>query len=201
MNNSELKGILMKKNIIISGTARAGKSTLCSMISKELGYQHISMDAIIEGFEDVFPELGIDTHTDTIMNISKRVSPFINAMLKSGDYDKFDYGMVIDVCQLMPDDFVEHIDCTLCDIYYLITDCGTAEERLSVLDQYDTEKEYTYKKTSEKRMNLCHDIIFESKVFKEQCEQHKLPYIDTLYERDQKLKLLFDKIKCDGHVD
>jgi len=185
----------MKKHIIISGTARAGKSTLCSMLSKQLGYQHVSMDAIIEGFEDIFPELGVDTHTDTIMNISKRISPFINAMLNSGDYDKFDYGMVIDVCQLMPEDFVQYIGNSTCDIYYLITACESAEERLSILDQFDTEKEYTFFKSSEKRLNICEDIVFESGIFKNQCEQYNLPYIDTLYNRAEKLEALFEKIK------
>jgi deoxyadenosine/deoxycytidine kinase len=185
----------MKKNIIISGTARAGKSTLCSMLSKELGYQHVSMDAIIEGFEDVFPELGIDTHTDNIMNISKKISPFINAILKSGEYDKFDYGMVIDVSQLMPEDFVRHIDNSVCDIYYLITDWDTVEERLKVLEQYDTEKEYTYSKTLEKKMRICQGIIDESKVYKKQCNIYNIPCTDTLYERDKKLAELFNRIK------
>ncbi len=185
----------MKKNIIIAGTARAGKSTLCSMLSKELGYQHISMDAIIEGFEDVFPELGIDTHTNSIMSISKKVTPFVNALLHSGEYDKFDYGMVIDVCQLMPEDYVNHINRDLCDIFYLITESDTAEERLSVLEAFDTEKEYTFSKTHEKKMILCQEIIEESQVFKKQCEDHKLPVIDTLHDRQDKLEALLLQIK------
>lgn len=44
----------MKKHIIIAGVPRAGKSTVSQMIAKKFGYQHISMDSIIAGFEKVF---------------------------------------------------------------------------------------------------------------------------------------------------
>ena len=51
----------MKKYIIIAGVPRAGKSTVSQMIAKCMGYQHISMDSVIEGIEKVFPETKIDT--------------------------------------------------------------------------------------------------------------------------------------------
>lgn len=46
--------MLMKKHIIIAGVPRSGKSTISQRISRELGYQHISMDSIIAGIESVF---------------------------------------------------------------------------------------------------------------------------------------------------
>lgn len=184
----------MKKNIIVAGTARAGKSTLSSMLSKQIGYQHIAMDAIIEGFEDIFPEIGIDTHTDSITNISKKVAPFINAILKSGEYDKFTYGLVIDVCQLMPEDFMTYIDRDICDIYYLITECDSAEERLSILKEFDDEEEYTFAKPDNEKLLLCKDLIEESKLFREQCQVHDLPCVDTLYDRENTLNEMLHRI-------
>jgi len=91
------------------------------------------MDSIIEGFEDNFDELGINTHTDSIMSMSSKISSFVNSIMTSGDYEKFSLGMVIDICQLMPEDFIHHIDQDHCDIYYLITECEKARERLRVL--------------------------------------------------------------------
>ena len=52
----------MKNNIIIAGVLRAGKSTVSHLLSKKYGYQHVSMDSIIAGFEKCFPETGVNTY-------------------------------------------------------------------------------------------------------------------------------------------
>ena len=52
----------MKNNIIIAGVPRAGKSTVSHILSQEYGYQHVSMDSIIAGFEKCFPETGVSTY-------------------------------------------------------------------------------------------------------------------------------------------
>ena len=52
----------MKNNLIISGVPRAGKSTVAHQLSARFGYQHISMDTIIAGFERCFPETGLNTY-------------------------------------------------------------------------------------------------------------------------------------------
>ena len=44
----------MKNNIIIAGVPRAGKSTVAHLLARRFGYQHISMDSIIAGFEKCF---------------------------------------------------------------------------------------------------------------------------------------------------
>ena len=43
----------MRNNIIIAGVPRAGKSTISNLLSKRYGYQHVSMDSIIAGFEKI----------------------------------------------------------------------------------------------------------------------------------------------------
>lgn len=58
----------------------------------------------------------------------------------------FIYGLVIDVCQLMPEDYLRNIDTNLCDIIYLVTECETTEERVKLLDAYDDENQYTFYK-------------------------------------------------------
>lgn len=101
----------MKNNIIIAGVPRAGKSTISHRLAEQYEYQHISMDSIIAGFEKCFPETGVNTYAglssaDTLRLISGKMAPFVRAMLDSGEYDEFEPGVVLDMYQLLPEDYM-----------------------------------------------------------------------------------------------
>lgn len=187
----------MKKHIIIAGVPRSGKSTISQIISKNFGYQHISMDSIIAGIEKAFPETGINSDADTdlqenIQYISSKIALFIRAMMDSGEYNECDYGMVIDIFQLLPEHYIQYINSSLCDIYYFGTSEVTPEERYELLKRYDTPKDYTYYKTEEENKGDCADIVTISKQLKEQCRIYNLPYYDTSYNREQTFKVILD---------
>jgi len=184
--------IRLKKYIIIAGVPRAGKSTVSKMIAKRYGYQHISMDSIIAGIEKVFPETRIDTGAPiepqiNLENISAKIAPFIKAMMDSGEYDECDYGVVIDVYQLLPKDYVTHISEKDCKIYYFLSSDTTPEERFSILKEHDTPDDYTYYHSDEENKKDCIDIVNISRMIKEQCILYGLPYYETSYERDKVL--------------
>ncbi len=186
----------MKKHIIIAGVPRSGKSTISQKISNHLGYQHISMDSIIAGIESVFPETGIHSDAETdlwenIQYISSKMALFIRAMIDSGEYDECDYGMVIDIFQLLPQHYTQYIDSSVCEIYYFGTSEVTAEERYELLKKYDTPKDYTYYKSEEENKENCASIVTISKNLKEQCRIYNLPYYDTSYNREWVFKSIF----------
>ena len=127
----------MKNNIIIAGVPRAGKSTVSHLLSKRYGYQHISMDSIIAGFEKCFPETGVNTYQglsslETLRVISSKMAPFVRAMLDSGEYDEFEPGMVLDMYQLLPEDYDKYIRGANCEIVYFITSNVSPEERFLI---------------------------------------------------------------------
>lgn len=180
----------MKKHIIIAGVPRSGKSTLSQTISKDFGYQHISMDAVIAGIERTFPETGVDSDAKSdlwgnIQYISSKMSRFICAMVDSGEYNECDYGMVIDIFQLLPQHYMQYIDRSVCDIYYLGTSDVTSDERYEILKRYDTPKDYTYYNAEEENRKACADIVTISKHFKQLCRTYDLPYFDTSHNREQ----------------
>lgn len=190
---------IMKKHIIIAGVPRAGKSTLSQIISKQFGYQHISMDSIIAGIEKVFPETNINSDASTnlqenIQYISSKMALFIRAMMDSGEYNECDYGMVIDIFQLLPQHYMQYIDSSLCGVYYLGTSEVTPEERYELLKKYDTPTDYTYYKSEEENKEDCDSIVTISKYLKEQCALYNLPYYDTSYNRKQIYKIILDVI-------
>ena len=191
----------MKQHVIIAGVPRAGKSTISHLISKTYGYQHISMDAIIAGFERCFPDLGINTYADMssediLYTISGKIAPFIDAMMKSGEYGEFgSCGMVIDIYQLLPADYMKYIDRSLCDIYYFITADVTPEERFDILKRYDTPKDYTYSRPDEEKLEGCMYLVEQSKLIKEQCQKYHLPYFETSRNRERVIEDFINSLK------
>jgi hypothetical protein len=182
----------MKNNIIISGVPRAGKTTLAHMLSA-YGYQHIAMDAIIHAFELCFPDLGINTYQflsslETLEIISGKIAPFINGMFRSGQYNNYEHGMVIDIYQLLPSDFNRYINPEYCDAYWLGTADVTPEERLAIQRKFDTKKDYTFHKTDDELLEGCSYQIEQSKLIREQCLEYGYRYFDTTYDRENVLE-------------
>ena len=149
-------GDKMKNNIIIADVPRAGKSTISHRLARQYGYQHISMDSIIAGFEKCFPETGVNTYAglssmDTLHLISGKMAPFVRAMLDSGECDEFEPGMVL----LLPEDYMKYIHGANCEIYYFITSNVTPEERFAIQKRYDTEKDYYFETARNREEVFC----------------------------------------------
>lgn len=169
-----------------------------------MGYQHISMDSILAGIEKVFPETQIDT--DAAMEprtklafISSKVAPFIKAMMDSGEYEECDYGVVIDVYQLLPKDYVQFVQNEKCEIYYFLSSDVTPDERFEILKEHDTQKDYTYYHSDEENKKDCEDIVNISHFMKEQCVLHGLPYYETSYNRAAVLYDFVARLFEEGH--
>ena len=180
----------MKNNIIVAGVPRAGKSTVSHLLATKYGYQHISMDSIIAGFEKCFPETGVSTYCglssmDTLRMISGKMAPFVRAMLESGEYDEHEPGMVLDMYQLLPEDYDKYIRGANCDIVYFITSDVTPEERFQIQKKYDTEKDYTFYKPDEELREGAEYIVEQSILMKAQCEKLGLPYYETARDRER----------------
>ena len=188
----------MKNNIIIAGVPRAGKSTVSHLLSKKYGYQHISMDSIIAGFEKCFPETGVNTYQglsslETLRVISGKMAPFVRAMLDSSEYDEFEPGMVLDMYQLLPEDYDKHIRGANCEIAYFITSYVSPEERFLIQKKYDTEKDYSFYKSDEELREGAECIVEQSIIMRKQCEQLGLKYYETATEREKNIQRFLDE--------
>ena len=188
----------MKNNIIIAGVPRAGKSTVSHLLSKQYGYQHISMDSIIAGFEKCFPETGVNTYQglsslETLRVISGKMAPFVRAMLDSSEYDEFEPGMVLDMYQLLPEDYDRHIRGANCEIAYFITSDVSPEERFLIQKKHDTEKDYSFYKSDEELREGAECIVEQSIIMRKQCEQLGLKYYETATEREKSIQRFLDE--------
>ena len=189
----------MKKYMIISGVPRAGKSKLSAQVSRRFGYQHISVDSIIAGFEACFPDTGVNTYQglsslETLQVISKKMAPFLQAMIDSGEYDEQEYGVVFDMYQLLPEDYVNCIDSKRCGILYLVTGDVTPEERFQIQKEFDTPQDYSYYLSDAERMEGCHYLVEQSILIREQCEKYGLPCYETSRNREQVMEELLSSL-------
>lgn len=105
------------KDIIIAGVPRTGKSTLAKMLAEELeNYHLINLDAVRNGFGDIFPELNINdkggkSNTTEFPKFISRMIYWNRKILKN----RFNY--IIEGCQILPDTAKELFDD--CIIIYL----------------------------------------------------------------------------------
>lgn len=194
------------KHLIIAGVPRSGKSTLSRRVAKALGWQHVSMDAIIAGFERCFPETGIDTGLSVNKNkssmeilhiISGKISPFLRAMTDPEEYDRKNGPMVIDMYQLLPEDYAKYLDPDICGIIYLLTGDVTPEERCRIQKEFDTPEDYTYALSDQERLEGCGYLVEQSRLLREQCEHLGLPYFETARDRETVFDGIMEKLRRD----
>jgi hypothetical protein len=148
------------------------------------------MDLLIAGFERVFPEVGINTYAmmsslEILYNISSKIAPFVEVMMSSSKYNEYEQGMVLDIYQLLPDDYMKYVAEKNCEVFYLVTSDVMPEERFQILKKYDTEKDYTFYKDDDELREGCQYIVEQSKLMKEQCIKQGLPYYETAREREK----------------
>ena len=188
------------KHLIIAGVPRAGKSTLARRLAQEYGYQYISMDAIIAAFEKCFPETGVNTYQglssmDTLRLISGKMAPFLRAMLESGQYDRGENGAVVDMYQLLPEDYERNFRGANTEIIYLLSSDVTPEEQFTLQKRYDTARDYTFFKTDEELKEGAEYIVAQSLVMKEQCLRLRLKFYETGKERQQAFEQILRELE------
>lgn len=193
----------MEKNILIIGAARSGKTTLAKKFSKEKGYNLISIDNIVSGFE-AYPELGIH-HDGDAEDTAKRLAPFLIKYfieLSEGNafYDGIKFvieGTHIDFEQLMP--FLQNEKYS--DKYEIIglTYNHISEEELyDAIKKYDTEDDWTYWCSDEELRGNVRYFLERNKYFNDLFKKYNITTYDTSLHRDAVLDEIVMSLGCKG---
>lgn len=166
----------LHRQIIVTGACTGGKSTFSHELVKKFHLQHIQIDPIIEGFEDVFPELGI-THKasdlDTHEKVCQKFKPFLFRMIDGLKDDDF----VIEGFRIPLSDTIDKYKETH-QIFVFGFPESTPTEKVAQCRKYDVTN-WTNDMTDEE---LTKDMLFlieESKRMRDICRSRSIKFWDT----------------------
>lgn len=163
---------------IISGAARAGKTTLAKRIQQDFKTNLIAGDAFMRAMEHTFPETGIEMVGDFEKNITLH-SQFADHLLNF--YDYYGHGYVLDSVHLSPE-AVSHMrdkNENLKAIFLGYQNIDPQEKLNDIRRFDDPNKSWTAERCDDDLLNFIKRQIDHSARLCESCVALDVPYIDT----------------------
>ena len=172
------------KNIILTGTSRAGKTSLAIELSRKLGYNVISIDSLVYAFGEVYPELNI-THSNRDGSSVKNLSKFLWAYIKNLVYfQNANY-----VFEGVYFDMNDIIKLNKNFVVILLIHGLNAQEIFENIKNNDSEKDWTKKKSNQELFEYCKNLENMDKFY----ESHHSNNI-LIYKTGKDRKQVFQKI-------
>ena len=178
----------LKKHVIIAGTPRAGKTTVCLELLK-YGFIHYKMDSIKRGICEAF---GYDQHDWNFLNT--KIAKLINTILIENGTDTvagLEY-YAIDTCHVLPRD-VSIFDKDVLVIYLGYADIG-ADKKMEEIRFNDKEHYWSSKVDDKELRRMIEANITLSRDIREECRENGIKYFDTSFNRNVVLKEVVDFI-------
>lgn len=155
------------KNIFVDGVSKSGKSAFSNKI-KNAYYNHIPLDYFASSFKRNFPDTNITSNVVVSKTSSKNLSLFLSRVIEI--IDSTDEKFIIDSAHILPEDINVYLDRDKWDIYYLSYPNTDKESKVKDIRKYETEEDWTYKKSDEKLLDIFDKLILLSKDEQKMCE-------------------------------
>lgn len=171
----------INRHIIIAGTPRAGKTTLCIELVKH-GFIHYKMDSIKRGICDAF---GFDSHDWSFIN--PKIAQIINTIIVENSTDTvagLEY-YAIDSCHVFPKDVSLFSEDVL--VVYLGYADISVSDKLKEMRFYDKDNYWCSKVDDDTLVRMIEANINLSKELKNECKKYNIKYFDTSSNRDKVL--------------
>lgn len=181
------------KNIFIAGVARSGKSTLSKILNQEGNYNHIPLDYFTSSLKHNFPETKITSNVVIDKDSSKKLSLLLSRVISIIDSNPTEH-FIIDSAHILPQDIIKYLDLNKWEIYYIGYPNIKALDKLQIIRKFDTESDWTYKKTDEELLKILNDLINLSQEIKIECDKLNIPFIDTSKDLEQTINKTINKL-------
>lgn len=182
-----------RKDIIIIGRPRAGKSTLADKLIDRYGYQIIRLDALRNAFRDIFPELGIAP--DKAINNEKWYE-FLKKYYEKLRYcSRHQHKFIIEGCEMQIKKCLDLFGNEDNLIYVLGQIDITPKDMADNIVKYDTQDDWTRRYEYKELLAYCEDSINKAKALKKECIQYGLQFFDTAKDREKVLNDIMKDIE------
>ena len=165
--------------LLVSGTSRSGKTLIARRILAEKRVPYLSLDWLMMGFNDGIPEYGIH-HLLWPNEIAEKMGPFLRGMIDSMLVDGMDY--VIEGEAMLPgwvaglaNDYPDKIRA----VFVGYTEISVSDKVALVRKHVTGENDWLTSEPEEYIRDHIRNMIAYSRMIKNGCEQHGLPYFDT----------------------
>jgi hypothetical protein len=153
---------------LVSGTSRSGKTLIAKKILADNQVPYLSLDWLMMGFNDGIPEF------------AERMAPFLLGMIDSMLIEGMDY--VIEGEAMLPQTvagLAEKHPGKIKAVFVGYTEINVEDKVALVKEHGDGENDWLTNESDEYISDHVGNMIAYSKMIKNECEKHGLPYIDT----------------------
>jgi GTPase SAR1 family protein len=197
-----IKGMVlfMRKNILILGPSRAGKTTLTKKLNEALNYSVVCFDSIIYAFEQSFPQLGIcsgDGAENTAANLADFLTHYFDMLsyrsnekngikfAAEGGYFDFEKIMLAMNNYEMTKDFL---------FIGLVYNNKTPDELFEDIRKNDTEGDWSYNCDDDALKKCVNIFIEDSSRMYDKFQKHNFMIYDVSDNREQVLNRIVNDV-------
>ncbi|MDR1071841.1 MAG: hypothetical protein LBL21_04320 [Rickettsiales bacterium] len=174
----------ISKSLLILGHPRSGKTTLGDMICDKYNLSFISIDALVQTFREILPELGMHHEAG---KSEAALAPFLFKYMDRIKHKSVYRQFIIEGCHIRP----KTADRMMNKDKYRLVALGcpslTPGQFAEAIKKNDKPYDWTSGKDDEELYQMAADYISEAKRTEAECAELGLTFIDTSFDREAKL--------------
>ena len=191
----------MRKNILILGPSRAGKTTLTKKLNEILNYSVVCFDSIIYAFEQSFPQLGIcsgDGAENTAANLADFLTNYFrilsyrseqkNGVKFAAEGGYFDFEKIM--LAMNNYDMIKNFL-----FIGLVYNNKTPDELFDDIRKNDTEGDWSYNCDDDTLKKCANIFVEDSRLMYGQFQKHNFMIYDVSNNRKQVLNKIVNDIQ------
>jgi hypothetical protein len=164
---------------IIGGVSRSGKSIIARRLLSDRGVSYFSLDILMMGFANGFPEFGVHPE-DSSIQISNRLWPIVKSMAINIIETSLDYTLEGDF--IMPQQVVElknkySMDIRACFLGYSNINCEN--KLIDIRQSKGLPNDWINEWLDDRILDYINRMKISSRELEQQCEQLQLKYFDS----------------------
>ena len=198
----------LKRNIIIIGPSRAGKTTLAKKLNVELNYSVIGTDDLVIAFEEGMPRSGIgkpNAYETSVANITSFLVAYVNALAwRSNYYNGTKYAFeggyfdkLVPIWETPGNEPYKDYWKTQYLIIGLVYHNQTPEQLFEAIRKHDVKDDWTSRRSNDELRSHAISSIEYSRYLYEKFQEYNLVIYDVSNNREQVLDKIVSDIKVE----